>query len=239
MPGQQQPPPPPPTSQENSQFHQPAFIRRRGNVPITADLLLAVLAFFVPPFSVFVKQGLSPDLLINIILTLLGAFPGIIHAWYIILKYPDDGVPVVQDWVHRQNFIEQVPVGSGDGFTRIGSFGQNFVSGRGSSSAASGGYQQISDDPNGLESGVMPASYSSGPTNTSYYPQQQQQQHPSPSSNLQHQQQQQQPPVNYGTGSGSSSQPSGSSGHPPPYQGNGPPPGFIPGDNKIQYGSGI
>lgn len=83
-------------------------------------------------------MGLSIDLLINIVLTLLGAFPGIIHAWYIILKYPDDGVPVVQDWISRHHIIAQSDA----------------------QGPTVGGYTQISDDPGALESGVMPGAYS-------------------------------------------------------------------------------
>lgn len=39
---------------------------------------------------VWVKRGLcSADSLINIALCSLGVLPGVIHAWYIILKYPE------------------------------------------------------------------------------------------------------------------------------------------------------
>src|SRR5690242_12585291 len=41
--------------------------------------------------SVWVKRGLcSADSLINIALCVLGFLPGLLHAWYIILKYPDE-----------------------------------------------------------------------------------------------------------------------------------------------------
>jgi len=47
-----------------------------------------VLAFILPPLGVFVEKGkCDKDVLINILLTLLGFIPGIIHAVYIILKY--------------------------------------------------------------------------------------------------------------------------------------------------------
>lgn len=58
------------------------------NVP--KDVLLAVIAKFFPPAPVFMKTGLSKELLINSGLTLFGIFPGAIHAWYIILKNPKD-----------------------------------------------------------------------------------------------------------------------------------------------------
>jgi uncharacterized membrane protein YqaE (UPF0057 family) len=47
----------------------------------------AFLAFILPPLGVFLERGCNSDLLINVLLTCLGWFPGIIHALYIIFKY--------------------------------------------------------------------------------------------------------------------------------------------------------
>ncbi|KAJ6547468.1 plasma membrane proteolipid 3 [Mycena capillaripes] len=44
-------------------------------------------AIILPPLGVFLERGCGADLLINILLTILGWIPGIIHALYIILKY--------------------------------------------------------------------------------------------------------------------------------------------------------
>ncbi|KAJ5782285.1 hypothetical protein N7457_004059 [Penicillium paradoxum] len=56
----------------------------------SSDIFLAVLAIFFPPIAVWVKSGFcTADSIINITLTLLCFFPGLIHAWYIILKYPE------------------------------------------------------------------------------------------------------------------------------------------------------
>ncbi|TFK84618.1 UPF0057-domain-containing protein [Polyporus arcularius HHB13444] len=44
-------------------------------------------AIFIPPVGVFLERGCNVDFLINILLTILGYIPGIIHALYIILKY--------------------------------------------------------------------------------------------------------------------------------------------------------
>ncbi|CAP95909.1 hypothetical protein E8E15_009624 [Penicillium rubens] len=56
----------------------------------SSDIFLAVLAVFFPPVAVWVKAGFcTADSIINITLTLLCFFPGLIHAWYIILKYPE------------------------------------------------------------------------------------------------------------------------------------------------------
>jgi uncharacterized membrane protein YqaE (UPF0057 family) len=52
----------------------------------TLDTLAVVLAILLPPLGVLLKRGLSGQFLINIVLTLFGWLPGIIHALYIILK---------------------------------------------------------------------------------------------------------------------------------------------------------
>ncbi|KPI38442.1 Plasma membrane proteolipid 31 [Cyphellophora attinorum] len=55
------------------------------------DLFLGLLAIIFPPLAVWVKRGLcSADSLINILLCLLGFIPGLLHAWYIIAKFPEE-----------------------------------------------------------------------------------------------------------------------------------------------------
>ncbi|KAI0665131.1 hypothetical protein C8Q70DRAFT_1049300 [Cubamyces menziesii] len=44
-------------------------------------------AILLPPLGVFLERGCNADFFINILLTILGYIPGIIHALYIILKY--------------------------------------------------------------------------------------------------------------------------------------------------------
>jgi len=53
----------------------------------TSDICLYFLALFLPPLSVFLKTGCGADFLINILLSILGWIPGVIHAWWIISKY--------------------------------------------------------------------------------------------------------------------------------------------------------
>jgi uncharacterized membrane protein YqaE (UPF0057 family) len=53
------------------------------------DLLRVVCAFFVPPLGVALQVGLGPHFWINILLTLCGYFPGLIHALYVILREAD------------------------------------------------------------------------------------------------------------------------------------------------------
>ncbi|KAL0930389.1 stress response rci [Colletotrichum truncatum] len=56
----------------------------------SADIFLGLLALLFPPLPVWVKRGIcSADSLINILLCLLGYIPGLIHAWYIIAKFPE------------------------------------------------------------------------------------------------------------------------------------------------------
>ena len=50
------------------------------------DIVRILLAFLLPPLGVFLQVGLGVQFWINILLTLLGWFPGIIHALYIILN---------------------------------------------------------------------------------------------------------------------------------------------------------
>ncbi|WP_142784599.1 YqaE/Pmp3 family membrane protein [Changchengzhania lutea] len=44
------------------------------------SLLTIILSILLPPVAVALKHGLSTTLLINILLTLLGWIPGVIHA---------------------------------------------------------------------------------------------------------------------------------------------------------------
>ncbi|HEY1074323.1 MAG TPA: YqaE/Pmp3 family membrane protein [Patescibacteria group bacterium] len=48
------------------------------------ELLAAIL---VPPLAVWLKVGLTTHFWINVILTLLGYLPGIIHAFWVILTF--------------------------------------------------------------------------------------------------------------------------------------------------------
>jgi uncharacterized membrane protein YqaE (UPF0057 family) len=56
----------------------------------SADIFLGLLAVLFPPLPVWVKCGIcSADSLINILLSLLGYIPGLLHAWYVIARYPE------------------------------------------------------------------------------------------------------------------------------------------------------
>lgn len=48
------------------------------------DLIRLVLSIILPPVGVFLQVGIGPQFWINILLTILGYFPGVIHAVWII-----------------------------------------------------------------------------------------------------------------------------------------------------------
>ncbi|MEL7504850.1 MAG: YqaE/Pmp3 family membrane protein [Cyanobacteria bacterium J06554_6] len=45
------------------------------------DLIRWIAAIWLPPLGVFLQVGIGPQFWINILLTLLGYIPGIIHAY--------------------------------------------------------------------------------------------------------------------------------------------------------------
>ncbi len=51
------------------------------------DIIRLLLAIFLPPAGVFLQVGLGKHFWINLLLTLLGWIPGVIHAFYVIMKY--------------------------------------------------------------------------------------------------------------------------------------------------------
>lgn len=55
--------------------------RREGN-----DVLRILLAILLPPVGVFLQVGLSGHFWLNLLLTILGYVPGIIHAVWVILR---------------------------------------------------------------------------------------------------------------------------------------------------------
>ncbi len=50
------------------------------------DLIKIIIAIILPPLGVFLEVGLTKHFWINILLTILGYVPGIVHAVYIIAK---------------------------------------------------------------------------------------------------------------------------------------------------------
>ncbi len=61
-------------------------VRRFPGVDGMTDLLRIILAVLLPPLGVFLQVGLRSPFWINILLTLLGYIPGIVHAVWIIAR---------------------------------------------------------------------------------------------------------------------------------------------------------
>jgi len=65
------------------------FINRNGvSMALTiTDPIKFLFAILLPPLGVFMEVGFKGHFWLNILLTLLGFIPGIIHALYVILKH--------------------------------------------------------------------------------------------------------------------------------------------------------
>ena len=50
------------------------------------DVVRIILSILVPPLGVFLQVGLGGQFWLNVLLTILGYIPGVIHAIYIILS---------------------------------------------------------------------------------------------------------------------------------------------------------
>ncbi|MEO4000193.1 YqaE/Pmp3 family membrane protein [Mesorhizobium sp. CAU 1732] len=50
------------------------------------DVIRILLAILIPPLGVFLQVGIGLQFWLNILLTLLGYVPGIIHAIWVILR---------------------------------------------------------------------------------------------------------------------------------------------------------
>ncbi|MBO6764784.1 YqaE/Pmp3 family membrane protein [Maricaulis sp.] len=50
------------------------------------DILRIIAAILLPPLGVFLQVGIGAQFWINIILTILGYIPGIVHAVWIIAR---------------------------------------------------------------------------------------------------------------------------------------------------------
>lgn len=50
------------------------------------DIVRIICAILLPPLGVFLQVGIGVDFWINILLTLLGYIPGIVHAVWVIAR---------------------------------------------------------------------------------------------------------------------------------------------------------
>lgn len=97
----------------------------------SSDIFLGLLALLFPPLAVWVKRGIcSADSIINILLCVLGYIPGLIHAWYIIAKFPEPD--------YDYEILNQDAESSGR-VTYVVVHGNHRNSGRGANNASSNG----------------------------------------------------------------------------------------------------
>lgn len=54
--------------------------------PVIVDVIRILIAILLPPVGVFLQVGLGLQFWLNILLTLCGYVPGIIHAIWVILR---------------------------------------------------------------------------------------------------------------------------------------------------------
>lgn len=52
----------------------------------SADILRVILSVLLPPVGVFLQEGIGAQFWINVLLTLLGYVPGLVHAIWIIAR---------------------------------------------------------------------------------------------------------------------------------------------------------
>jgi uncharacterized membrane protein YqaE (UPF0057 family) len=60
-----------------------------------AKLISILIAFFLPPLSVFLNKGIGLHFFLNIVLCLLFVLPASIHALYLLLKSKESNEPLV------------------------------------------------------------------------------------------------------------------------------------------------
>lgn len=58
---------------------------------MSSNTALKILALFFPPIAVLIKFGLGGKFILNILLTLIGWIPGVIHAFVILSKHKETG----------------------------------------------------------------------------------------------------------------------------------------------------
>ncbi|MBF0111139.1 MAG: YqaE/Pmp3 family membrane protein [Desulfamplus sp.] len=61
------------------------------------ELMKIILAVLLPPLGVFIEVGISKQFWINIVLTLLGYLPGVVHAVWVIAKSYAAAVPKAKE----------------------------------------------------------------------------------------------------------------------------------------------
>jgi uncharacterized membrane protein YqaE (UPF0057 family) len=58
----------------------------KSGASITMELIKIIISIILPPLGVFMQVGIGKHFWLNILLTLLGYIPGIVHAIWVIAK---------------------------------------------------------------------------------------------------------------------------------------------------------
>lgn len=53
---------------------------------VTMELIRIIISVLIPPLGAFLKVGLSLQFLLNLILTLCGYFPGLVHVIWLLSR---------------------------------------------------------------------------------------------------------------------------------------------------------
>ncbi len=53
------------------------------------SFLMIVLTIVLPPVAVAIKEGIGLQFLLNVLLTLIGWLPGVIHAFWVMTRGPE------------------------------------------------------------------------------------------------------------------------------------------------------
>ncbi len=59
----------------------------RSKDSLLGDLIKILLALLLPPLGVLLEVGFTRHFWLNILLTLLGFLPGVVHAVYVIARH--------------------------------------------------------------------------------------------------------------------------------------------------------
>ena len=51
-----------------------------------SKLVLLAIGFLLPPLAVLLTDGLGAQFLLNLVLTLFGWIPGMLHSWYLTMR---------------------------------------------------------------------------------------------------------------------------------------------------------
>lgn len=58
------------------------------------ELIRIIISVLVPPLGAFLKVGLGLQFWVNLLLTLLGYFPGLVHVIWLLVRKPNRLPPV-------------------------------------------------------------------------------------------------------------------------------------------------